>query len=184
MKLNTPKYLIVHHTGGTDFDPLADSSNQTFEVVNEYHRNAPAVWLGEYSSLGYAIGYTYFIDKTGKVTQGRADTDEGAHCKGYNTQSIGICLAGNFDATMPTQEQIDALKKLVAIKMDQYKISLSKVVPHRTFASKTCFGRLLPDDWVQKLMTPPAVTSVCTSEIVKKASLWDDLIAYIKKANL
>lgn len=112
MNKNIPKFLIIHHCGGTDLNPLADSSNQTFEDVNAYHRTAPNVWLGYLSSLGYAIGYHYFIEKNGKVTQGRADTDEGAHCKGFNTQSIGICLAGNFDATMPSQAQIEALKAL------------------------------------------------------------------------
>jgi N-acetylmuramoyl-L-alanine amidase len=181
MNKNTPEYLIIHHTGGTDAYPLADSSNQTFEDVNAYHRTAPNVWLGYLSSLGYAIGYHYYIDKKGKVTQGRADTDEGAHCIGYNRVSLGICLAGNFDATMPTPEQIEALKHLVVQKQLVYNIPLSKVLPHRTFAQKTCYGRLLPDNWVQMLLTaPPATAGLCTADVVKKAKWYDNLVAYIK----
>lgn len=153
---NSVKWIVVHHCGGTDSDPLADTSEQSFGVVNEYHRQK---WNFR-SSLGYYIGYHYYIDKKGKVTQGRADTDEGAHTIGMNTESIGICLAGNFDVTMPTIAQIEALKSLVEKKMEEYGIPMDKVVPHRRFANKTCFGRNLLDNWVQTLLTPPVDKSI------------------------
>lgn len=146
--MNKPQYLIVHHTGGTDADPRADTSNQKFEVVDDWHRQK---WNFK-SSLGHYIGYQYFIDKTGKVTQGRADTEEGAHTIGKNNSSIGICLAGNFDVTKPTQAQIDALKALLKEKMAQFNIPLANVVPHRTFAVKTCYGSLLSDSWARDLL--------------------------------
>ena len=171
MLKNTPNYLIVHHTGGTDADPLADTSNHTFEIVEEWHKASPNVNLGYPSSLGFYIGYHYFIDKNGKVTQGRKDSDEGAHTKGYNTQSLGICLAGNFDLTEPTKAQVDALKALLKQKMTQYGIVNAKVVPHRTFANKTCYGRKLSDKWVQDILVepvpvPPAPTVPSNSAIV------------------
>ena len=59
---NTIKYLIIHHCGGTDLYPKYDTSNQTFEVVNQYHKEK---WDFK-SNLGYYIGYQYYIDKTGK----------------------------------------------------------------------------------------------------------------------
>lgn len=159
LKLNKPEYLICHHTGGTDANPLADTSNQKFEDVNAWHKQSPDVNLGEPSSLGYYIGYHYFIDKLGKVTQGRADTDEGAHTKNYNTKSIGICLAGNFDLTEPTKAQVDALTALLKQKMAAYKIPIEKISPHRTFANKTCYGKKLPDDWARKLVSTPPVNN-------------------------
>ena len=153
MRINKPIYLIVHHTGGSDTYPLADSSNQTFEDVNREHRNNPRTWLGEYSSLGYAIGYHYFIDKQGKLTQGRSDLDEGAHAVGHNTDSLGICLAGNFDLTMPTVEQITSLKAILGRKMAEYSIPASNIFPHRHFANKSCYGNNLPDNWASQLMS-------------------------------
>ncbi len=167
-----PKYIILHHTGGTDADPLADTSNQTFEVVNAWHRQNPNVWLGKLSSLGYAIGYTYFIDKTGKLTQGRSDTEQSAHTQGYNNNpwdvpehaSIGICLAGNFDLTFPSQAQIATLKSLLTSKMIQYSIPIANIVPHRTFANKTCYGRNLPNNWGQTLVSPPAIQTSCLAQ--------------------
>ena len=61
--MNTPQWVIVHHTGPTAYDPKADTSHHTFEDVNEYHRQK---WDFK-SSLGYYIGYHYFIEKDGTV---------------------------------------------------------------------------------------------------------------------
>lgn len=144
MSKNTPEYIIVHHTGGTDLDPLADTSHHTFEIVDSYHK-----------SLGWeSFGYHYFIDKSGKITPGRAEDYHGAHTKGYNEKSIGICLAGNFDATLPTTEQVETLRVLLSELAKKYNISTEKIVPHREFANKTCYGRRLADDWAQKLLKP------------------------------
>lgn len=152
--MNVPTKLIVHHTGGSDLNPLQDSSNFTFEQCDELHKNNPNVNLGHPSSLGYYIGYHYFIDKTGKTTQGRADTDEGAHTIGQNLSSIGICLAGNFDFSLPTDAQINSLKALLLKKMTEHAILRDNIYPHRHFANKTCYGTKLPDDWARNLITP------------------------------
>lgn len=150
--MNKPEYLILHHTGGTDANPLADSSNFTFDQCNELHRKN---WNFK-SSLGYYIGYHYYISKDGKVRQGRSHRDDGAHTIGKNQSSIGICLAGNFDATLPTNEQTEALTRLLKRLMEELKIPASKIVPHRTFANKTCYGKRLSDDWAQNLVTAKA----------------------------
>jgi len=146
--MNNPEFLIIHHTGGTNTQPLADSSNFTFKQCDELHKK-----FGMLSALGYWCGYHYYIDKKGKVTQSRGDYEVGAHTIGYNKRSIGICLAGNFDATLPTLPQTEALTVLLTSKMALYGVPASKVVPHRLFASKTCFGRLLADNWAQSLVS-------------------------------
>lgn len=146
--MNNPQYIIVHHTGGTDANPLADTSNHTFEVVNDYHKK---LWNFQ-SSLGYYIGYHFFIDKKGKVTQGRAYKDTGAHTIGKNNSSIGICLAGNFDATDPTDVQVMSLRRLLQQLVQDLKIKEENIVPHRTFANKTCYGKRLSDGWARSLV--------------------------------
>lgn len=146
--MNIPEYLVVHHTGGTDRDPLANTSNHKFETVDGWHRH---LWNFR-SSLGHYIGYHYFIDKTGKATQGRADNEEGAHTKGMNRRSIGICLAGNFDATIPTKEQEETLRLLLKRLAKKYNIPKGNIVPHRRFANKSCFGRRLTDTWASDLL--------------------------------
>ncbi len=140
----THEYIIVHHTGGTDKDPLADTSSHTASQVDFYHKSKG--WDG--------IGYNWFIEKDGRVVKGRDEAKTGAHTIGYNEKSIGICLAGNFDKTLPTPSQVDSLAKLLQEKMLQYKIPVEKIIPHRTFANKTCYGKRLADDWAQKLIKP------------------------------
>lgn len=166
LRKNTVEYLILHHAGGTDAQPLADSSNYTVKQCDADHRiRFPSMR----SSTGYYVGYHYFIDKNGIVTQTRKDDEEGAHTVGKNSSSIGICLAGNFDAFYPTPEQIDALRSLLKSKMTLYSVPVVKIVPHRAFASKTCYGRNLRDTWGQELLIekPIPVPELTTEDSCK-----------------
>lgn len=143
-----PQYLIVHHSGGTDANPLQDSSGYTAEMCNRDHKAR----FNFISSLGSYVGYQYVIEKDGKVTQCRKDDEEGAHTIGKNKNSIGIMLSGNFDVTLPTVPQVEALKKLLKEKMKQWNIPPNFIVPHRQFSNKTCYGSKLTDDWARKLV--------------------------------
>lgn len=145
MRINKPKYLILHHEGAWN----------GFDRVNEWHRKK---WNFK-SSLGDYIAYQYYITHLGKVIQGRADTDEGIHCKGMNLKSIGICLEGNFSHkegepfpdSVPTSQQLNSLKQLLWRLMTKYNIPLAKIVPHRHFKATECYGLNLKDDFGQRL---------------------------------
>jgi N-acetyl-anhydromuramyl-L-alanine amidase AmpD len=142
---NFPEWIVVHHVGGTDLNPLLDTSNQTFKIIQDYHL-----------SLGWEnIGYHWVIEKDGKMIAGRPETYHGAHTKeqDINSKSVSICLAGNFDATLPTKEQENALAGLIALILGRYPaIPPLKIVPHRYFTNKTCYGRLLADNWAKNLV--------------------------------
>lgn len=153
---NVPKYLIVHHTGGTDADPKADTSHHTAEMINEWHKQ---LWNFK-SSLGWYVGYHYIIEKDGLVQQCRAHADTGAHTVGMNSSSIGICLTGNFDYYDPTPEQVTALTALLTKIAKQYSIPKQNIVPHRKYTKKTCYGKRLADDWAANLL--PTAPSTCT----------------------
>lgn len=154
------KNIIVHHSGGVDANPLQDSSNYTVKQCDNDHKER----FKMLSSLGYFVAYHYFIDKAGIVTQTRVDTEEGAHCRGYNNSaydkknfpdrlSIGICMAGNFDATLPTPKQVESLTALLKKKVKEYNIDPKNIVPHRKYATKTCYGTKLSDTWASELVT-------------------------------
>lgn len=140
--MNKPTVIITHHTGGTDAAPLADSSNATVKDVDSWHKLR---WPGFVSRKGYHVGYHYFINKKGEVTQTRDHDEEGAHCIGMNNKSIGVCFAGNFDLTMPTDAQMLAWYHLYGSLLKQYPNI--PTYPHRKYATKTCHGRLLSDDY-------------------------------------
>ena len=163
---NKPRWVIMHHTGGTDINPLADTSHHTAEDVEQWHLSKG--WDG--------IGYHYFIEKDGDVWRGRPEHRNGAHCIGKNTESIGICLAGNFDATMPTQAQTSSLRQLLIDIKQKYNIPVKNIVPHRKFANKTCYGRRLADDWAQQLVhAEMTLGEYTTLELLKEAMSRKDI---------
>jgi len=173
--LNTPTKIIVHHTGGTDAYPLMDTSHHTIDDVRAWHL-----------SKGWDdIGYHWFINKAGDVDMGRPEDMHGAHCVGQNTKSIGICLAGNFDATLPTPAQEDALKELLGEIMERWNIPYAEIYPHRKFANKTCHGTKLNDNWASMLMKPEvALPSTCNGlhdKIEEQQSLINNLMGILKK---
>lgn len=176
--MNIPKYLIVHHSGGTDANPLQDSSNYTVEMCDRDHKER----FNMQSVTGHWCGYHAFINKFGLLTITRLDTEVGAHTIGHNLESLGICIAGNFDQALPTSAQITTLKNWLIAKKAQYNILDENIVPHRKFSPKTCYGNNLSDDWARKLLpVAPVVDNGPT--IQKVAALLDQakaLLATIK----
>ena len=64
------------------------------------------------------IGYHYLILLDGTVVKGRPDEKIGAHVKGANSDSIGICYVGGLDKNLKpkdtrTEAQKVSMKKLV-----------------------------------------------------------------------
>lgn len=140
-KDNSPQMIIVHHTGGTDADIFADTSHHTAEIIEAWHYKRFT------NSRG--IGYHYIIEKDGKVSAGRPEHVSGAHCVGYNSKSLGICIVGNFDATSPTKEQEQAF---IELYRDITKRNGElEVKEHRDFANKTCPGRNIEKDTFAKI---------------------------------
>lgn len=140
--MNNPTVVITHHTGGTDQYPLLDTSHHTVADVNAWHKTR---WPEFISRRGFHVGYHYVIEKDGKVTQTRDHNEEGAHVIGMNKSSIGVCFAGNFDATLPTDAQLNAWHLVYSkIRQDYPDIP---TYPHRKYATKTCHGKLLSDDY-------------------------------------
>mgnify|MGYP005616027031 CR=1 FL=1 len=50
---NIPKWIIVHHTGGTDQDPKQDTSTFTVSQCNTLHQQK----FNMVASLGWYVGY-------------------------------------------------------------------------------------------------------------------------------
>jgi len=137
-------YIVLHHT-------LTDRDTTTFEAVNNYHKQQ---WNFK-SSLGYYIGYHYFITANGKVYQGRNDWEIGAHCtqQSKNYDGIGICLTGNFDNQNPSQKQLDSLKILIEDLMAKHNIPNQNLKFHRDYATyKSCPGSNIPKDFFDTLL--------------------------------
>ena len=88
------------------------------------------------------IGYHYLVHLDGSISYGRDVSKRGAHTKGFNTGSIGICYVGGVetDGKTPkdtrTPEQKESLLDLIKILK---KLNSNAVVHgHRDFAAKAC----------------------------------------------
>lgn len=88
------------------------------------------------------IGYHFVIYRDGSVHPGRPVEQQGAHCTGYNANSIGVCYIGGCaaDGKTPkdtrTAAQKDALEALVRQLLKQYPGAT--VHGHNEFAAKAC----------------------------------------------
>ncbi|HEC65358.1 MAG TPA: N-acetylmuramoyl-L-alanine amidase [bacterium] len=94
--------IFIHHSA------IAGTKEQ-FNRINAYHKQK---W-NSISSLGFYGGYTYLLEKSGKVLQYRAVGEETIAQKGYNSGNPAICFAGNFETEDPTQSQKRAFAELV-----------------------------------------------------------------------
>lgn len=134
---NRPTKIITHHALSAKHHTVAD--------VDDWHALR---WPGFVSRRGYHVGYHYVIDWNGTITQTRDHDEEGAHCIGQNKSSIGVCFMGNFDNHMPSQEQESAWVMLY----DRIGNGMP-VYPHRKYATKSCHGALLTDDYFARMVT-------------------------------
>ena len=82
------------------------------------------------------IGYQKFIEFDGSLHIGRADNEEGAHTKGYNKGTVGICLQGNTELEQLT----DAQKTTLKAQLDYYKELGYTIHLHKEFAATLCPG--------------------------------------------
>ena len=87
------------------------------------------------------IGYHYVVLLDGTIEAGRAEEEIGAHCKGENSNSIGVCYIGGCDKSMNPKDTRTELQKkslvslLTALKE---KYPDASIHGHREFAAKAC----------------------------------------------
>lgn len=124
-----PNKIILHHS------LTKDNETVNWQAIRKYHKG-----LG-WNDIGYHFGIELIGDKY-EILLGRLMTEVGAHTKGQNKSSIGICLVGNFDEKPPPREQWDLAVKLVVSLCGILYITGKSVYGHREFASyKSCPGR-------------------------------------------
>ena len=87
------------------------------------------------------VGYHYVIRLDGTIEQGRPLEQAGAHCKGHNTHSIGICYIGGLDTEgKPTDTRTKAQRDMLWALVKSLKVKYPKATihGHNEFANKAC----------------------------------------------
>ena len=160
------KNIAVHHYGATN---KASSMAYLQETdINAMHKQR---WSDFPSELSKSyIGYNIIIFQD-SWKQFRYIGEETAANKGFNFDTVSICLAGNFSKESPDKPnyyQTTILKKICEALLDGHpermdlkvkegtkiNISLSRILPHRRFSTTPteCYGDSMNDLWVQKLL--------------------------------
>lgn len=122
-----PARIILHHSA----TPLAVYKGvETIRTIQRYHQH----------HMGWQdIGYHYLIGPEGNIYEGRPSWAAGAHAKGYNRHTIGICVIGDYQAEKPTPEALEAVKGLIVTLEALYERSLP-VTGHRDNGKTLCPG--------------------------------------------
>ncbi|MDE6322563.1 MAG: N-acetylmuramoyl-L-alanine amidase [Paramuribaculum sp.] len=87
------------------------------------------------------IGYHYVVYLDGEIARGRDESVAGAHCKGYNADSIGVCYVGGLDGSgKPADTRTSAQKKSLVDLIGRLKkrFPSATVHGHNEFAAKAC----------------------------------------------
>ncbi|MGL5821711.1 MAG: peptidoglycan recognition protein family protein [Sarcina sp.] len=116
---NKPKKIILHHSAIPDM---------TIDEVHEKHLENG--WAG--------IGYHYFVRKDGSIYEGRKENVIGAHVKEHNIDTLGICLEGDFEQSVPTKIQYEKTLKL--LQYLNLKYNIDKIEGHREHNQTLCPG--------------------------------------------
>jgi len=87
------------------------------------------------------IGYHYIIHLDGSISYGRNIDKIGAHSRGQNKMSIGVCYIGGLDECLdPKDTRTPQQKESLLILLKTLKKLHSKAViyGHRDFSEKAC----------------------------------------------
>jgi hypothetical protein len=134
-------HLIVHHSAGTN------NANDWAAIVR-------AIYDLHVVGNGWAdIGYNYLVDPNGVVYEGRGEDVLGAHFCARNSNTMGVCVMGNFQNQAPTEDAVNSLVNLLSWKAFKENIdpvgrslhpssglNLSHISGHREGCNTACPG--------------------------------------------
>lgn len=103
--------VVVHHDAGSNDYTAADSA-AIVRSIYAYHTQVNG-WCD--------IGYNMVVDKYGQAFEGRYGglnlPVQGAHALGFNEDSFGVSMLGNYMTATPTAAGLDILSRVIAWRL-------------------------------------------------------------------
>ena len=118
---------IIFHCSATE-----DGKDYTVDQIRRWHTSPPRNWRD--------IGYHYVIYRDGSIHEGRPIDQQGAHTRGENADSIGICYIGGLrdgkaTDTMTMRQEIAWLKLVHSLRTVFGPMTIHG---HNEYANKAC----------------------------------------------
>ncbi|MFQ5574994.1 MAG: N-acetylmuramoyl-L-alanine amidase [Terriglobia bacterium] len=143
--------IVIHYSASPDV-PAA--------TIDDWHRKR-----------GFAqIGYHKVIRRDGTLEHGRAEGLVGAHTRGHNRHSLGLCLTGadHFD-WYPTEAQYDTAEALIKEWQRNFRVAAAEIYVHSDLVSTACPGRFEKRHLLRRLAgkqdpAPPDVSAQAQPE--------------------
>jgi N-acetylmuramoyl-L-alanine amidase len=138
-KLKAVDYIVIHCAATKEDQDIG------VDEIRRWHRQRG--WLD--------VGYHYVIRRDGTLEIGRPNDVPGAHARGFNHVSIGICLVGGVESDGKTPESNFThaqWRTLEAVVKDQKKMHPdAKVLGHRDLpnVNKACPSFDAPAWWAE-----------------------------------
>ena len=103
------------------------------DTIRKWHTSEPRNWSD--------IGYHYVIYLDGTIAKGRDIDVVGAHCRGNNKDSIGICYIGGVNAMREHTDTMTAAQDMAFIELWhalQTVLGDLELYGHNDFSNKAC----------------------------------------------
>lgn len=112
------KAVTVHHTVNSN-DYTCAEAPALVRGIHVYHVTAKDLKWKD-------IGYNFLVDKCGTIYEGRKGGVDlpvlGAHTYGFNTQTTGIAVLGEYTASAPSTAAMTSVARIAAWKLGQYGV--------------------------------------------------------------
>ncbi len=129
MKLEKVERIVIHTAAAAN--KLGIPVDQSAATIRDYHVRTKG-WSD--------IGYHYVIRMNGRIEAGRPEGLVGAHVEGFNSHSLGICLAGHGDKRDFTAAQKESLAAFVVQLLEKYSLTEAfKANPMRVLGHRECY---------------------------------------------
>lgn len=125
-RAHRPVRLTFHHAASASSDPAG-----ALERIREYQRfHQDAGWPD--------VAYHFLVDQAGRIYEGRPVGAVGDTFTNYDpTGHFLVCLDGNFDVDVPTDESTDALTLILAWAAQRFGIDPQSLTGHRDHSPET-----------------------------------------------
>ena len=149
--------IVVHCSATRNGKSLKQPGKTAAQVIDGWHKQRgfkrQLAAQRAFNPHLYSIGYHFVIDVDGSVETGRQVGEIGAHVKGHNQNSVGICLVGGITASGKnhgeyTEAQWRALHRL--LRELEAKYPSARICGHRDLSPDlNGDGTITPNEWIK-----------------------------------